>query len=294
MTPGRWRVRAVPLALALIGALQGCATPSWSPQAVETFAAEHGMERILAMGTRFQHVIQARGKLTDAPRIHVYLEGDGRPWETRDRIAADPTPRNPLALRLMARDPRPALHVGRPCYHGLSTAPGCSPWLWTQGRYSPEVVASMAAAIERRLPHDANRRIVLIGYSGGGALAMLMAERLAGVDRVISIAANLDVDAWTDHHGYSRLVGSLNPASQRPLEARIDQIHLVGGRDGQVPQGLIGGFLARNPQAKVQVFPDFDHRCCWVEHWPAILADIEQTSGREAGDAMRHRPLPRP
>ncbi|AFL76329.1 alpha/beta fold hydrolase [Thiocystis violascens] len=280
MTSGRRRrARALPFVLGLICVLQGCATPSWNPRAVEAFAAGHGMERIEVTGTRFRHAIHARGNPIDASRIHVYLEGDGRPWETRDRIAADPTPRNPVALRLMARDPRPAIHVGRPCYHGFSTASGCSPWFWTQGRYGTEVTASMAAAIERLLPRQANRRITLIGYSGGGVLAMLMAERLAGVDRVISIAANLDIDAWTDHHGYSRLGGSLNPASRRPLDARIDQIHLVGGRDGQVPQSSLGAFLARNPQARIQVFPDFDHRCCWVEHWPAILADIERTLG---------------
>ncbi|CAL1241117.1 protein of unknown function [Candidatus Methylocalor cossyra] len=42
--------------------------------------------------------------------LHVYLEGDGRPWQTRWHIAEDPTPREPVMLRLMARDHQAALY----------------------------------------------------------------------------------------------------------------------------------------------------------------------------------------
>ena len=77
--------------------------------------------------------------------LHVYLDGDGTPM-LGSYPAADPTPRDPLVLDLMALDSTPSIYVGRPCYHGLSGAP-CSPSLWTSGRYSEPVVASMAAGI---------------------------------------------------------------------------------------------------------------------------------------------------
>ena len=262
------------LAVIWICALTGCASHADTQSSLDALAATHGLESALAPGTRFQHVLYRQGDLATAPRIHLYLEGDGRPWDTRHRIASDPTPRDPLALRLMARDPMAALYLGWPCYHQRPQSSGCTPWLWTHGRYSQEVVESMVAAVTHSLPHDERRRITLIGYSGGGVLAMLMAERLAGVDSLVTIAANLDIDAWSDHHGYSRLVGSLNPVEQRPLEASIRQLHLIGARDDRVPPETIRRFRSWNPRVSYKVMPGFDHRCCWVEAWPSILTEF--------------------
>ncbi|MBK1718454.1 alpha/beta fold hydrolase [Thiocystis violacea] len=257
--------------VAMLAGIAGCATPSGQGDPSVALAAAHGMESRLVPGAGFRHRVLVQGRLESAARIHVYLEGDGLPWISRHRIASDPTPRNPLALRLMAADPNPAIHVGRPCYHGLAGDAGCSPWLWTHGRYGDEVVESLARAIDGILPPGDDRRVTLIGYSGGGALAVLLAPRLRGVTEVVTIAANLDIDAWTDHQGYSRLSGSLNPADQAPLDPGIRQLHLVGARDGQVPPGSIARFLARNPHATVEVFQGFDHRCCWIERWPSLL-----------------------
>jgi len=37
--------------------------------------------------------------------LRVYIEGDGFAWINRFRISPDPTPRNPVALKLAATDP---------------------------------------------------------------------------------------------------------------------------------------------------------------------------------------------
>lgn len=232
------------------------------------------MKPRIVLGTRFRHLVYTKGDLGSADRIHVYLDGDGLPWRSRHRIASDPTPRNPLALRLMALDPTPSIYVGRPCYFGLATSDACNPWLWTHGRYGPEVVDSMTRAIEAALPLGPEPRLTLIGYSGGGALAALIAPRLAGVDRLVTLSANLDIDAWADSHGYSRLTGSMNPASAPPIDARIAQLHLIGGQDREVPPETQARFLARNPRAQRQIFPRMDHRCCWADRWPEILRQI--------------------
>jgi pimeloyl-ACP methyl ester carboxylesterase len=235
-------------------------------------------DRSVIAGDPFRHVIHRRGIWPRSGPVHVYLEGDGLPWVTRTRVARDPTPRTPLARRLMARDPGPALFLGRPCYDGLAEAPGCSPWLWTQGRYSEAVVRSMAAALEQALGPGPDRDVTLIGYSGGGVLAMLIAARVPRVRLVVTIAANLDIAAWADHHGYSRLLGSLDPAAQPPLPERIRQIHLAGGQDRRVPPWLSEATAARQPNARLIVVPGFDHRCCWERAWPAILAGLDQGS----------------
>jgi pimeloyl-ACP methyl ester carboxylesterase len=224
------------------------------------------------------------GKIGETRELHVYLEGDGRPWLSRQEVAQDPTGRDLLALRLMARDPVDSIYVGRPCYHGFAADPGCQPWWWTHGRYSPEVVRSLVAAIRGILPARPPSRIVLIGYSGGGVLAILMAPHLEGVSQVITIAANLDIDAWADHHGYSPLRGSLNPARQAPLDEGLRQLHLIGDQDTRVPHTSLTAYLARNPKATLRILPGFDHRCCWVEQWPDIVIapQFSDSAGRVA------------
>ncbi len=233
-------------------------------------------DRSTITGDPFRHLIYRQGTWDKSSPVHVYLDGDGLPWVTRTRVAQDPTPRIPLALRLMSRDPGLTLYIGRPCYHGLAGSPGCSPWLWTHGRYSEEVVKSMAAALRRSLGPDSDREVTLIGYSGGGVLAMLIAARIEQVRTVVTIGANLDIAAWADHHGYSRLIGSLNPATQPPLPARIRQIHLAGERDIRVPAHLSEPAAARQPNAQFLVLPHFDHSCCWERTWPAILAELKK------------------
>jgi len=207
-------------------------------------------------------------------RLHVYLEGDGVPWVTRTLVAVDPTPRNPLALRLMALDPAPALYLARPCYNGTAAAPGCSPWIWTSGRYSEVVVESMEAALRKVIEAEELNEVVLIGYSGGGVLAWLLAQRIPEVQTLVTIAANLDIDRWTSRHGFSRLTGSINPAAGPPMRPGVEQWHLVGKTDKNVPPEIIGA-LARQvgPEARVLRL-ESSHRCCWLRFWPEIVRQL--------------------
>jgi len=256
--------------LVLISA--GCTQPFQGTKILDNGQAD---EQAFITGDGFEHLIYRHGDWDRPHPVHVYLEGDGLPWVTRTRIAKDPTPRNPLALRLMAKDPAPSLYLGRPCYYGYAHSPQCLPWLWTHGRYSEAVVRSMAAALRHVIGPDTRRKLILIGYSGGGVLAMLIAARLEQVTRVVTVAADLDIDAWTRHHGYSHLRGSLNPATQPPLPSRVRQIHLAGGRDTRVPLRLSRPVSDRQPNAQFVIFTKFDHRCCWEHDWPSILAALE-------------------
>ncbi len=237
-------------------------------------AAALGLRAELVQGTRFQHVVFVRSGRASRT-LHIYLDGDGTPWRAWGP-ATDPTPRNPLVLRLMALDPGPSLYLGRPCYLGLSDSPPCSSAVWTRERYSETVVSSMAAALRRFLAGTEFDRLVWLGYSGGGTLATLLTPRFDRTTDLITVAANLDIDAWADLHGYSRLVGSLNPARQPPLPARIRQRHYAGGRDRVVPAAIV----ARGPidPDTVITIPSYDHTCCWEAMWPNLLAEIERAS----------------
>jgi pimeloyl-ACP methyl ester carboxylesterase len=129
----------------------------------------------------------------------------------------------------------------------------------------------MVAALRSHLAAQTYERVVLVGYSGGGTLAWLMASAVPQAVQVVTLAANLDTDRWTSLHGYSPLAGSLNPALQPPLPPGIAQLHYAGGRDDNVPPAIAASFARRHPQARVVVIEEFDHRCCWIDRWPQLL-----------------------
>ena len=132
----------------------------------------------------------------------------------------------------------------------------------------------MAAAVRRVVAARGVERIVWIGYSGGGVLAMLLAARVPETVGVVTIAANLDIDAWIDVHATPPLTDSLNPARQPPLAPSIAQRHYAGGRDQVVPAQVTRQGAA--PGAEVIIVADYDHRCCWATLWPSVLTALER------------------
>ena len=246
--------------------LAACADPA--RRADET-AQSFGFEKQLVAGTGFHHVVFGNSpKAGDL--LHVYIEGDGAPFRRRDEVAKDPTPHNLLMLRLMSEDSVPSVYVGRPCYFGLVADRECTPSMWTLRRYSPEVVDSMAAVIRAESDRRGARTIEIYGHSGGGTLAILIAERLFNVSRVVTIGANLDIAAWTKLHGYSALKGSIDPVNA-PVHSHFEVLHLVGSNDTNTPPSLVESAARARGGETVRVVPGFDHACCWESLWPSIL-----------------------
>ena len=256
--------------LALV--LAACSSPAhrwWG------HVAAVGFDATVVAGDPFRHVVLEKPGGSSRV-VHVYLDGDGTPWDA-GAPAVDPTPRSMFVLELMRRDDRPSVYLGRPCYHGLVDDAGCLPALWTDERYSDRVVSSMAAGLTQYLSARPFERIVFIGYSGGGTLAVLLASRFTRTVAVVTVAANLDIDAWTARHRYLRLAGSLNPASQPPLPPHVYQRHYVGARDRVVPPEIVR--RGQIDRTEIVIVPDFDHVCCWPRLWPSILEDLASATG---------------
>lgn len=268
----RW-FAAISICSILICSLGGCTTPTKS---ISARAASLKFEPLVIAGTTYKHRLYAARTTSPKQVLHIYIEHDGSPWLLEGtQVSRDPTPRNPLMLEWMSLDTASRLYLGRPCYFDLDTSPPCSPLLWTHQRYSEGVVDSMVAALQKFLgvrPHD---QLAFFGYSGGGALAMLLAERFPETVAVVTIAGNLDIDAWVKLHDYSQLEGSINPTSRPPLPERIVQRHYVGAKDDNIPPGIVREFSATRPGSQVVEIPNFDHICCWGKLWPKILANLD-------------------
>ncbi len=235
------------------------------------YGKKYGFERQELKGTDFTHVVYFSHPNPQSETLHVYLEGDGRPWATRFQIAEDPTGWRPLMLQLMVLDHQPGLYLGRPCYDGFVKEKTCQPALWTSARHSKTVVDSMAAVLSRFIARHPVQHLEFFGHSGGGALAMLLAAKFPQTETVVTVAGNLDIDAWTKYHHYSRLLLSLNPAKQPALSPSIQQLHLLAGRDKVIPPKLVKPWIARQPQAQSCVISTFTHLCCWKKIWPSVV-----------------------
>ena len=119
--------------------------------------------------------------------------------------------------------------------------------------------------------------MTLIGYSGGGAVAALVAAGREDVEHLITVAGNLDHARWTRERALSPLKGSLNAADVWRDLVEIPQMHFVGTDDDTVDPAIAAAFRARFPPespVQIETIADFDHHCCWVEQWPELLQRV--------------------
>jgi len=260
----------------LLCAILACAACTHSTLDIQ--ALRHGLvqARHDHAGLSLQRWYQPARGLAEGP-LTIYLEGDGQPWRS-GQPAADPTGKHLLALALMLQDQAPSAYVTRPCYHAVVMPDACDVELWTGARYGAAVVAAVRSAIvdaEREL--GGGRGLRLVGYSGGGVLALLVAAELGRADvQVVTVAANLDTQAWSDHHRVLPLSLSRNPATDLPDQLPYTAVHLIGSADTIVPPQTLAGFKRRYPGHEYREFPGFDHQCCWASQWQQILANIER------------------
>ena len=208
-------------------------------------------------------------------RLTVYLESDGAPWRMPDEPPYDPTPHKPMVLGMAIADSSDAVaYLGRPCqYLEPAELAQCDPALWMLGRFSEDAVAVMDAAVSRIKKNYGAAEVNLVGYSGGGSMAALVAARRNDISCLVTIAAPLDTNAWTTALKVSSLSYSLNPADFAHKLAHVRQTHFRGRQDTLVPSATSQRFLGQVPDATVIDKESYDHQCCWNDDWKGLRAE---------------------
>ena len=272
---------AVLAALVLPG-LAGCAALD-RDAAADAIARPGGLERTEMSAGDF--VLTAYARVTrPSAAVTVYIEGDGLAWLSRTEPSRDPTPKEAMGLSLAALDPSPnVVYLARPCqYTPPDRNPACSAEYWTGRRFAPEVVASVGLALDRVAAMVPGQKLNLVGYSGGGAVAVLAAARRTDVASIRTVAGNLDHDEVNRLNGVSPLSGSLNAIDDARKVKDIPQIHWSGGRDATVPPSVARRYaaVADSPCVRTETVAGVSHDSGWRENWTRLLREVPDCGGR--------------
>lgn len=261
---------AVCLGVALSLAASGC---SFLRSQGDTLPAAAGLAPLELRAGTFDLAAHVRRSGQPVKEATIYIEGDGAAWTTPYHPPLDPTPRKPVSLLLAAADPAPAVaYLGRPCqYLAAAALARCPTTYWTERRFAPEVIAAYEVAIEQLKEKLGVERIRLVGYSGGGVIATLLAAQRHDVDALVTVASPLALAEWVKWHGASPLTGSLDPIG---LAAALPPgVHFAGRGDKNVPVEVLEHFV-RAQGGRIEIVAGFDHECCWVREWSSLLRRV--------------------
>ena len=127
------------------------------------------------------------------------------------------------------------MYIARPCqYVSFNKNPDCKYPYWTHKRFAPEVIDSVSAVIDLGKKKAKARDLEMIGFSGGGAVAILVSAQRRDVTGIRTVAGNLNHKVWTTYHNINPLKGSLNAVDVANKVSDIPQIHYVGDLDRNI------------------------------------------------------------
>ena len=257
----------------IVGCSQNVPTPQERKATALSLGNKYNLKEQIYNTKEFD-IFSLQTNIKECKNIKVYIEGDGLAWISRNRISKDPTPINPLGLKLMNMDNSSCkIYLARPCQY-LSKK-NCDNKYWTSHRFSNIVIQSYNEVLNNvKLKYD-NTTFTLIGYSGGGAIVALIAAKRDDINKLITIAGNLNPTKWVNIHNISPLRSSLNPINYSSKLENIQQYHLIGKDDTIVPKEIFFSYRdAFNKTNKIEYrLFDATHSKGWEKAYKEFLKD---------------------
>ena len=181
-----------------------------------------------------------------------------------------------MALKLAAVDTADNIaYIARPGQYPVSGTPDCDSKYWSERRFAPEVIESVNKAVDIVKQKSGAKYLELVGYSGGGAIAVLVAAKRRDVTALRTVAGNLDTAAWCAYHQVSPLDGSLNPVDIAGEVAHIPQRHFVGSIDKVVPLDIAESFVKMEgdkDDERISIVDGVSHNNGWDKRWRELLS----------------------
>lgn len=263
------------------------------------YSREEAARRVSAPAFMVNRKIESNGfSVTAYERMHtrhadanLYIEGDGLTWISGKTPSLSPTPVNPVALHMAAHDDASNVaYLARPCqyinmngyYNMNAPKTACDPMTWTDGRFSEQVLDTMSAAMDEIKKRYDIENFNLIGYNGGGAIAAILAAKRSDVISLRTVAANLDHELYSQHHGVQPMDQSLNAKDYAKQLTSMPQHHFIGGQDDIIPPAILHSYLQALGDtncADYTFIQEAEHEAGWVEKWPELLDKMPSCKG---------------
>ncbi|MBL8639067.1 MAG: alpha/beta hydrolase [Alphaproteobacteria bacterium] len=239
-------------------------------------------------------LLEARERVYDrhAPAT-VYIEGDGVPYIDEKHVSDDPTPADPVALRLAAQDgDSNVIWLARPCqyfkeWRGYSAGDktggqandkagkkACPKAYWTDRKFAPEVIESYNMALDNIKAYYGIPVFNLVGYDGGAVIAMALAAQRQDIKSLRTVAGNLAPDVTAQIHNYQfNGQNSVNPRDYADRLETMPQRHFIGRLDRVTPPVVYNSYAQNVQDGKclnATLVDNADHQLGWVEQWKTL------------------------
>ena len=241
------RLVTAALGLAMLTGLSACfltPAPMRHETAIRLYSAAHMSERHVEINghdiTVFERVHNKGG------HARLYIEGDGPTWLNggpaayEPLISTNPTPENPVALHLATHDAGENVFVvNRPCQYLSGHRPdpqkGCESRLWQEERYSPEIIDTVSKTMDDIKKRYGITSFDVIGYQGGGVIALALTLDRKDIGSVRTVATPLDTNLLTQRYKVPAMTGSVNPVEFSARVVNVPQIHYFGHLEEDIP-----------------------------------------------------------
>ncbi len=255
--------------------LSACNSVQTRNQNATSLAANSGFDKATYVTHYFSLVAYQKLTSTQAT-VSIFIEGDGLAWKTKTQISTNPTPRDPVGMRIAFKDTsKNIIYLARPCqFVDIEQEKNCVADYWTSKRASREVIDSYHEALNILRDEHGLNQFRLVGYSGGGTIAAILTAERDDVIDLRTVVGNLDIDKFSEVHQVSALTGSINPANLSDKLLHIPQIHFVADGDMIITSAITDSYVQHIEQTdpeltciNVKTVPDTTHAKNWDTQW---------------------------